>query len=577
MADQDQALAALLPGIVADEVVARLAGSTPARTQRSAEQGNLVKALCAARKGFSAVETSRTAKVQPKAKDGREMQPYSYSYATLADAIDATAEALAEHGLALFQDFEQVRGGIEIRTELVHESGEWRLARLAMPLQQDAGPQQIGSAITYGRRYSLFAMLNLAPETDDDGKGAQDSGGRTARAQASTEDMEALLAAAAADPRAAFAGARKVVESVAGCGDISEPRLIRLRAIADKSGWGPADLGRACQDLLGVAPERIPYKAYDLVVELFRNVRPAAFRPAGNGAGSAPGTPAGSAQAAPQEPMQPKPRTWRDTWDEVKKMSDALPTDRPRITPGALAGVIEALAAGGWSQSQVDSVLTAELGYDSSALPPDGTNPPVFRAVAKAFRSFKPEDQPEQGEQEAPFGDNARSRTPNEILAAAREVPPVSKHEAWTRVAEAAAAMRAECPHALQAVTSPDFRLALFNPKNNGGRSSGDVAGLVQNYLGIDVAALPAALADLVSEALQAFPVDKPHGEEILLRMPKGGEKPAQLGELLRSLVDGGLITEEEVPHTGEEGKATKRDVLQVIEIVRGRVTGAAR
>jgi len=48
-----------------------------------------------------------------------------------------------------------------------HDSGEY-------PLPVSGSPQQIGSAITYARRYCLCAVTGLAPDEDDDANAAED-------------------------------------------------------------------------------------------------------------------------------------------------------------------------------------------------------------------------------------------------------------------------------------------------------------------------------------------------------------------------------------------------------------------
>lgn len=92
-------------------------------------------------------------------------------YATLENVIDTARPALQEANIAFIQAPGIVTGGaVEVTTMLVHESGEWMRSTLHVPLQkQDA--QGVGSAITYGCRYSLMAMLGLPP-TDDDGEAA---------------------------------------------------------------------------------------------------------------------------------------------------------------------------------------------------------------------------------------------------------------------------------------------------------------------------------------------------------------------------------------------------------------------
>lgn len=95
------------------------------------------------------------------------------SYATLENVIDTARPALQEAGIAFVQAPGMViDGSVEVTTMLVHESGEWMRSTLHVPLGK-RDPQGVGSAITYGCRYSLMAMLGLPP-TDDDGEAAME-------------------------------------------------------------------------------------------------------------------------------------------------------------------------------------------------------------------------------------------------------------------------------------------------------------------------------------------------------------------------------------------------------------------
>lgn len=95
-----------------------------------------------------------------------------YLYADLADALEACRTTLNSEGIAVIQfPATPERNGIEVTTMLAHTSGQWlHSAPLFMPVS--GGAQDVGSAITYGRRYQLLAMVGLAPE-DDDGQKAQ--------------------------------------------------------------------------------------------------------------------------------------------------------------------------------------------------------------------------------------------------------------------------------------------------------------------------------------------------------------------------------------------------------------------
>jgi hypothetical protein len=96
---------------------------------------------------------------------------FKSKYATLASIWDAAHEALNAEGVAIVQMPRTIDSGIEIETMLAHSSGEWLSSRLTMPLTDRATAQQVGSAVTYGRRYALAAMTGVAPD-DDDGNAA---------------------------------------------------------------------------------------------------------------------------------------------------------------------------------------------------------------------------------------------------------------------------------------------------------------------------------------------------------------------------------------------------------------------
>lgn len=97
---------------------------------------------------------------------------YSYRYATLAQAAQQARDVLGQHDLAVHQSAHgDSLGAISVTSRVWHTSGEWIESEpLVMPAK--GGPQDVGSAISYARRYALMAFLGLATD-DDDGAGAQ--------------------------------------------------------------------------------------------------------------------------------------------------------------------------------------------------------------------------------------------------------------------------------------------------------------------------------------------------------------------------------------------------------------------
>lgn len=119
----------------------------------------IFKALAAAQKNF---EAARKQSVNGGFKS---------KYADLSACMDAVREPLNDQGIFITQTIETVESGVLIETVFAHESGEtYTGGKLYMPvMKHDA--QGYGSALTYGRRYSLLAACGVAPE-DDDGNAA---------------------------------------------------------------------------------------------------------------------------------------------------------------------------------------------------------------------------------------------------------------------------------------------------------------------------------------------------------------------------------------------------------------------
>jgi hypothetical protein len=100
-------------------------------------------------------------------------------YAPLDVVINTVKPILAKHGLSYMQTTGAEDESVIINTLVMHESGEWiQSTPLKLPAYQTKGggvkefnAQGAGSAITYGRRYQLSAMLGLSSEDDDDGNG----------------------------------------------------------------------------------------------------------------------------------------------------------------------------------------------------------------------------------------------------------------------------------------------------------------------------------------------------------------------------------------------------------------------
>lgn len=92
------------------------------------------------------------------------------SYATLASVWEAIRDPLSRNGLSVVQLVSSQENDVKVETILMHQSGEFIGEVLSVPVTK-ADAQGFGSAITYGRRYTLQAITGVAPD-DDDGNAA---------------------------------------------------------------------------------------------------------------------------------------------------------------------------------------------------------------------------------------------------------------------------------------------------------------------------------------------------------------------------------------------------------------------
>jgi hypothetical protein len=127
---------------------------------RSPEIADLAKALV---KAQGMLEDAGKDAVNPHFKS---------RYADLASVRAALRVPLSSNGLAYMQLLTATEAGANIQTILMHEGGQYVSETLCVPVTAHTA-QALGSAFTYGRRYSLMGMLGIAAsEDDDDGNSA---------------------------------------------------------------------------------------------------------------------------------------------------------------------------------------------------------------------------------------------------------------------------------------------------------------------------------------------------------------------------------------------------------------------
>lgn len=126
---------------------------------------------------------------------------FNSRYVDLADGLEVIRKTLGKHGISFIQSTSVLEGYIYLHTRLMHSSGQWMES--VYPVCGPDKHQAMGSAMTYARRYSIFGMVGVAGEDDDDGEIASDAKGAPSKApvkgkaakptEMSSEDSEKAL------------------------------------------------------------------------------------------------------------------------------------------------------------------------------------------------------------------------------------------------------------------------------------------------------------------------------------------------------------------------------------------------
>ncbi len=136
---------------------------------RSSETiGAIAAALAKAQGELSNPEKSLSATIRsPFPREGDR----TFRYASLASGLDIVRKSLGQHEIATVQTtaIDQPSGQIKLTTLLAHASGEWISSEWPVcAVSEMAAPHRMGAALTYARRYALFAMVGIAGEDDLD-------------------------------------------------------------------------------------------------------------------------------------------------------------------------------------------------------------------------------------------------------------------------------------------------------------------------------------------------------------------------------------------------------------------------
>ena len=168
--------------------------------EASAEIGKLAEALAMAQ---GMMENASKSSANPFFKS---------KYADLAEVWNTITEPLSKNGLSVVQAPVGIDGrSVKILTMLLHKSGQYIRTVTTIPCAK-SDAQGIGSALTYGRRYALSALVGIAQEDDDGNAAVANNSTATPRRQA----RRAPPAKKAASPEQVEAMKQALEEKMAG-------------------------------------------------------------------------------------------------------------------------------------------------------------------------------------------------------------------------------------------------------------------------------------------------------------------------------------------------------------------------
>jgi len=168
---------------------------------------------------------------------------YKFSYATLDSILDGIRKPLSDNGLAMTQSLEQRDTGLSMVMRIYHAGGGQITTAMPLDHARAVKMQELGSLMTFARRYQVAAFFGLAAEEDDDANSA-DGNQRELRDRKPTAPA-APAAPAKPDARSEFRRVRGLIQAAPDAISIAQllmQEATALRMIKDASEDGYAAL-----------------------------------------------------------------------------------------------------------------------------------------------------------------------------------------------------------------------------------------------------------------------------------------------------------------------------------------------
>jgi len=162
---------------------------------------------------------------------------FKSNYCPLNEVINSTRPILSKHGLSVLQSPSGDGEHIIITTLLMHSSGEWIEGDPLVLKADKVTAQGAGSAISYGRRYALSAVLGISSDEEDDGNHASGNNDK----QQTKPDKPKLVTDEPANLDGFFTAALAI--------GYSKPQVLKEAGVISVDKWTQAKLTELYRDL----------------------------------------------------------------------------------------------------------------------------------------------------------------------------------------------------------------------------------------------------------------------------------------------------------------------------------------
>ena len=157
----------------------------------------------------------------------REKQAYTTTYTPLEDIMKLAQPVLSKYGFSASFSTSQIDAkAVSVTCDIMHRDGHSKSTSLIVPVEVVTkgmnSMQALGSAITYGKRYTISGLLNIVTADDKDNNGFAESA-RQAKPKISDEQMEKA--------KKAIETNKTTLEQIMGHYDVTPQQIVELARV----------------------------------------------------------------------------------------------------------------------------------------------------------------------------------------------------------------------------------------------------------------------------------------------------------------------------------------------------------